>query len=310
MQTACAQGRSVGGNPGAWLGAVVGSIAMAGRDKLTLLCSPSLEPFGLWIEQLIAESLGKDGSGIVPIVGEPLGAVTNYGDDRQFACLTLAGEDSPAAELADRLASAGHPVIRYELSDLYEIGAEFYRWEFAVATAGAVMGIHPFDQPDVQKCQRPDARRTGQVRVQRTRPPKLEPDGSLIDLVRSAEPGDYLAILAYVRQNVATDSALSELRATLLNDYGLPTTSGYGPRYLHSTGQLHKGGTDGIVALLLTMPHAEDIEIPDAGMTFGVLADTQAVGDVEALKSAGRRMASVVLIGPPEAAIRSLTESL
>ncbi len=309
MQTRCAPGGRVADNPGAWLGAVVGSIAGAGRDKLPLLCSPSLEPFGLWVEQLIAESLGKDGRGIVPIVGEPPGAVADYGDDRQFVCLTLTGEDSPADALADRLAADGHPVIRYELDDIYALGAEFYRWEFAVATAGAVMRVHPFDQPDVQRAKELTQAVLDSYELS-GRAPELESRGSLVDLVRSSEPGDYLAILAYLHQDPEVDSALSGLRSALLSDHRLPTTFGYGPRYLHSTGQLHKGGSDNVAALVLTAPHTEDIEIPDSGVTFGVLADAQAAGDIAALRSAGLRTVSLVLDGAPDTAIQSLTESL
>ena len=151
MQTTCGPDVRASANPGAWLGAVIGALALSGRDKLTILTSPSLAPFGLWAEQLVAESLGKNGAGVVPIVGEPPMAAELYGDDRNFVYLKLAGEDSEFDDLAKALSAQGHPIIRYDLESLSELGAEFYRWEFAIATAAAVMGVHPFDQPDVQR---------------------------------------------------------------------------------------------------------------------------------------------------------------
>ena len=170
MQSACGPDMRASANPGAWLGAVIGALALSGRDKLTILTSPSLAPFGPWVEQLVAESLGKSGAGVVPIVGEPPMAPELYGDDRNFVYLKLAGEDSDVDALAEDLALHRHPVIRYELEDLSELGAEFYRWEFAIATAAAVMGVHPFDQPDVQRAKRPHRKGPRPVRVGRPSP--------------------------------------------------------------------------------------------------------------------------------------------
>ena len=154
MRSECAAGAAVHVNPGAWLGAVIASLAISGRDKLTILTSPTLDSFGLWAEQLVAESLGKNGLGIAPVVAEPLANVARYGRDRQFVYLKLAGEDCGADSLAAELATAGHPVIRYQIDEVSALGGEFYRWEFAIATAGALMGVHPFDQPDVQRAKR------------------------------------------------------------------------------------------------------------------------------------------------------------
>ena len=166
MQSACGPEVRASANPGAWLGAVIGALALSGRDKLTILTSPSLAPFGPWVEQLVAESLGKNGAGVVPIVGEPPMAAELYGDDRNFVYLKLAGEDSDVDALAEDLALHRHPVIRYELEDLSELGSEFYRWEFAIATAAAVMGVHPFDQPDVQRAKTsPERPSTGSSRT-------------------------------------------------------------------------------------------------------------------------------------------------
>ena len=296
MQYACSPDMRASVNPGAWLGAVIGALALSGRDKLTILTSPSLAPFGPWAEQLVAESLGKSGAGVVPIVGEPLMAVALYGDDRNFVYLKLAGEDSDVDALAEDLAVHRHPVIRYQLEDLSELGSEFYRWEFAIATAAAVMGVHPFDQPDVQRAKDLTQRALDRFESDGLAP-DLSPRGSLSALAADLRPGDYLAILAYLEQTPETDHALKRLRSALTARYRIPTTLGYGPRYLHSTGQLHKGGPNNVAVLMLTAPHATDVEIPGEKFTFGILANAQAASDLHALKSAGRRAASVVLGG-------------
>ena len=312
MQSACGPEVRASANHGAWLGAMIGALALSGRDKLTILTSPSLAPFGLWAEQLVAESLGKNGAGVVPIVGEPLMAAELYGDDRNFVYLKLAGEDSEVDALSETLARKGHPVIRYELEDLSELGAEFYRWEFAIATAAAVMGVHPFDQPDVQRAKDLTGKALDKFESDGCAP-DLSPQGSLSALAADLRPGDYLAILAYLEQTPETDYALKRLRSALTAHYRVPTTLGYGPRYLHSTGQLHKGGPDNVAVLMLTAPHITDIEIPGEKFTFGVLVDAQAAGDLNTLKSAGRRVASVVIQGnqaEAAAGIAALVERL
>ena len=311
MQAACGPEARAPGNPGAWLGAVIGGLARSGRDKLTILTSPSLAPFGLWAEQLVAESLGKGGDGVVPIVGEPPMTAGLYGDDRLVVYLKLAGEDSDVDALAEDLALLRHPVIRYELEDLSELGAEFFRWEFAIATAAAVMEVHPFDQPDVQRAKDLTGQALGKFESDGLAP-DLSPRGSLSDLVADTKQADYIAILAYIEQTPETDLALNSLRATISARYRVPTTLGYGPRYLHSTGQLHKGGPDSVALLMLTAPHADDIEIPGEKFTFGVLADAQATSDKEALKGVGRKVAGVVLDGTRNSAdcIAELAEHL
>ena len=337
MQTACGQGewrvisgegrglathhsslatRAASTNPGAWFGAVLGSLALAGRDKLTILTSPSLSSFGLWAEQLVAESLGKNGKGIVPIVGEPVDALGAVGDDRLFVSLELAGEDSGLGALADRLVSDGRPLVRYRIDDVGDLGGEFYRWEFAIAVSGAVIGVHPFDQPDVQRAK--DLTDKALARFERdgeapslesgewivisggerglaTHHSSLATRAALSDLIASMKAGNYLAILAYLEQTPDMDAALAGLRSAIASKYGIPTTLGYGPRYLHSTGQLHKGGANNVAALMLTAPHAQDIEIPGEKFSFGVLADAQASSDLEALRSGGRNAVAVVL---------------
>ena len=314
MRDLCVPNADPLANPAARFGAEMGALAMSGRDKLTILASPALSPFGLWAEQLVAESLGKDGRGIVPIVGEPLGGAAAYGEDRQFVYMKARGDDSDADALADALESAGHPIARREVdADALAagLGAEFYRWEFAVAAAGAVMGVNPFDQPDVQRAK--DLAQAALDEYARGgRLPDISPSGSARELAAAMRPGDYMAILAYVPQTARTDAALFELRAALLSKYGAPTTLGYGPRYLHSTGQLHKGGANNAAALAITAPHRATVEIPGERIDFGALADAQAWSDLEALKSAGRRTASVVL--PPDSdpadAIRALARGV
>ena len=308
MQSACGPEVRASANPGAWLGAVIGALARSGRDKLTILTSPSLAPFGPWLEQLVAESLGKNGAGVVPIVGEPPMAAELYGDDRNFVYLKLAGEDSDGDALAEDLALLRHPVIRYELEDLSELGAEFYRWEFAIATAAAVMRVHPFDQPDVQRSKDLTGQALGKFESDGCLP-DLSPHGSLSDLVADTKQPDYIAILAYIEQTPETDLALNSLRATISARYRVPTTLGYGPRYLHSTGQLHKGGPDNAAVLMLTTPHETDIEIPGENYTFGVLADAQAASDLHALRGIGRRTASVVLEWPLCITVRELVQA-
>ena len=311
MQTTCGPDVRASANPGAWLGAAIGGLALSGRDKLTILTSPSLAAFGLWAEQLVAESLGKGGAGVVPIVGEPPMAAELYGDDRHFVYLKLAGEDSEFDDLAKALSAQGHPIIRYDLESLSELGAEFYRWEFAIATAAAVMGVHPFDQPDVQRAK--DLAQQALDNFESDgRTLDLCPHGSPSTLADDAKQGDYIAVLAYVEQTAETDRALNRLISALTARYRVPTTLGYGPRYLHSTGQLHKGGSDNVAVLMLTAPHDADEEIPGEKYTFGVLADAQAASDVHALRTAGRRVVGVALEGAPHAVagIAKLAERL
>ena len=318
MQGACGAGVSVPTNPGACFGAVLGSLALEGRDKLTILTSPSLASFGLWAEQLVAESLGKDGMGIVPIAGEPVEALVGAGlkpaptgDDRLFVSLELAGEGSEVGAIADRLASEGHPLIRYRIDDVSDLGGEFYRWQFAIAVAGAVMGVHPFDQPDVQRAK--DLTDEALARFEsHGEAPTLPSIGSVKELISGMGPGDYLAILAYLEQTPEVDAALASLRYAIASKYSVPTTMGYGPRYLHSTGQLHKGGANNVAALMLTAPHAQDIDIPGERFSFGILADAQASSDLAALRSAGRRVGCVVLDEATDTAkgIEGLSERL
>jgi glucose-6-phosphate isomerase/transaldolase/glucose-6-phosphate isomerase len=291
MQKRCVPGVSVPQNSGAWLGVTIGTFARQGRDKLILIASPSISSFGLWLEQLLAESTGKEGKGVIPVVNEPLEAPGNYGDDRLFVYLRLEGDDNSAIDAAvEDIKSSGWPVVVLELRDHYDLGAEFFRWEFATAVVGAILGINPFDQPNVQAAK--DAtERVLQEYQTAGRLPVMEAAGSLTDLLVEAREGDYLAIMAYLRQTPETEEALLDLRRKVLERYHLVTTTGYGPRLLHSTGQLHKGGPNTGLFLQITTDHKRDLPIPGEPYTFSVLADAQALGDLQTLQSLGRRVA-------------------
>ncbi len=310
MQRSCLD-TSTSGNPGAWLGVVIGALAKAGRDKLTLFATPGIDGFGLWVEQLLAESMGKAGTGVIPVAGEPILGPECYGDDRLFVQLCLANDDGSADEKVAHLEAAGHPVVRLGLSDVYDLGGEFYRWEFATAIAGHILGIHPFDQPDVQGAKD----RTIAVLRQYERDGELPAaesadSGRLGRLLSASQPGDYLAIMAYLPDSIEVRSALDELRLKVIRKYGIATTVGYGPRFLHSTGQLHKGGPDSGIFLQLTQRHSPDVAIPGWAFSFGILADAQSLGDLRALQDLGRRTASLHLDDDPAESIRRLTESL
>ena len=287
-------------NAGAWLGAAMGTLALQGRDKLTIVTSPSIGSFGLWAEQLIAESTGKEGKGVVPVAGEPLVATSSYGDDRLFVYLRLEGDDNSDIDAAiDAIESSGQPVVRLALRDKYDLGGEFFRWELATAVAGSVLGIHPFDQPNVQAAKDMTESVLQQFDTLGELPP-ADTAASVSQLLSVVRPGNYLAIMAYLRQTPELDCALSSLRREVVERYGVATTSGYGPRFLHSTGQLHKGGPPSGLFLQLTAEHGQDLAIPGQPYTFGVLANAQALGDLRALQGLGRRVARVHL-GPDHA---------
>ena len=293
-------------NPGAWLGAVMGVLAQQGRDKLTLVTSPSIGSFGLWVEQLIAESTGKEGLGIIPVAGEPLTSPNHYGGDRLFVYLRLDGDNNDESDRAvQAIQESGQPLVRLNLMDKYDVGAEFFRWEMATAVAGSILGINPFDQPNVQAAKDMTDSVLGQFERSGELPP-MEASSSLGDLLSQGGPGDYLVIMAYIRQTPQVDQALDDLRRKVTARHGIATTMGYGPRFLHSTGQLHKGGPGSGLFLQLTGEHAHDLTIPGAPYTFGVLADGQAVGDLRALLASLRRAVRVDLGTNPEAAIRGM----
>ena len=307
MQEACGPRVPVRDNPGAMLGAMMGGMASSGRDKLTLVTSPSIDSFGLWVEQLIAESTGKEGRGIVPVAGDALVGPEAYGDDRLFVYMRLDGDDNGTGDAAiGAIESSGQPVVRLALQDRYDLGAEFFRWEFATAVAGSVLGINPFDQPDVELAKRrtQDALHEYETSGELPRPEVQE---SIDSLLGDARPGRYLAIMAFCESTEEVELALEEFRRAVVERYHVATTLGYGPRFLHSTGQLHKGGPDSGLFLQLTADHAADLSIPGDPYTFGILADAQALGDLRALGESGRHVVRVHLGPEPAAAIKRLT---
>jgi glucose-6-phosphate isomerase len=276
------------------LGVAIGEFANQGRNKLTFIIDPKLATLGLWIEQLIAESTGKQGKGILPVVGEELGDASVYGDDRVFVSISLGESDTDL----DSLTAAGHPVIRRELHDLYDVGAEFFTWEFATACAGWKLGINPFDQPNVQEAK--DA--TKELLAEFTKNGRL-PDStsasSLEDAVKSQlaqiKSGDYIAFLNYIEETPEGDQKLQHIRTYLRDTTRCATTVGYGPRFLHSTGQLHKGGPNSGVFFQLEAKDKTDFPIPGEVYSFSILKRAQALGDFRALKARGRRVARIDL---------------
>lgn len=304
-------------NAGAWLGAIMGELAKAGRDKLTLMTSPLIASFGDWVEQLIAESTGKEGKGILPVVGEPPGEPGVYGDDRLFICLRAA-EDDTYTEAINALEEAGHPVVRLELGDLYDLGGQYFLWEFAVAVAGYCLDIQPFDQPNVESAknrarEKVDAyTKSGELP---RREPLLSEDGITVygsvegddlkavlnNFLAQAATGDYISLQAYLTPDDQTEAALQAIRLYLRAQHRLATTIGYGPRFLHSTGQLHKGDGGNGLFIQITADAAQDVAIPDeagqpgSAMTFGILKQAQAMGDREALLENDRRVLTLHL---------------
>jgi transaldolase/glucose-6-phosphate isomerase len=285
MAEACAACVPAVENPGAWLGAILGEAALAGRNKTTFVLSPGIASFGLWVEQLIAESTGKEGRGILPVADEPLGDPAVYGADRVFVSLRLAGENDRKVD--DRLAAledAGHPVVHLRLDDRLDLGQEFFRWEFATAAAGAVLGINPFDQPNVAESKA----NTRAVLAKGSPPSPAATAAELKEFLAGIKPGDYLALLAYLPPTPENDRRLAAIRLRLRDRLRVATTLGYGPRYLHSTGQLHKGGPPTGHFIQITDPAGDDVAIPGETYGFRELEAAQAEGDLQALRARGR----------------------
>jgi hypothetical protein len=300
MVHACAPSVPASENPGAWLGTVLAEAGKAGRDKVTILAPPEISSFGLWAEQLIAESTGKEGRGLIPVADEPAGPAGVYESDRLFVRLVLAGEDDGSQRRVDALTDAGHPVVTLRLRDQLDLGGQFFAWELAVATAGAVLRLNVFDQPNVQ-----EAKDLTKKVLAESRPATTgkgirwtgQPGASLAEaiqaLLKQIKPADYFALLAYIPPTEGHDRALQEIRLTVRDTYRAATTAGYGPRYLHSTGQLHKGGPNTGVFLQIVGDDPKDLPIPKADYTFGVLKQAQALGDYQALRNHGRRVLRV-----------------
>jgi transaldolase/glucose-6-phosphate isomerase len=301
MVQACTGPGPVDENPGVWLGAVFAEAAKAGRDKVTIIAPPALHSFGVWAEQLIAESTGKEGKGLVPVADETLGAPPVYGSDRLFVRLALPGDDPNAGRL-EALSKAGHPVVTLKVGDPLGLGAEFFRWEYAIAVAGAILAINVFDQPNVQEAKdltkkvlsEGNPPTTGQgIRWAGQQGATLE--AAIQALLGQVRAGDYVALLAFIAPDTKYDSALNAIRLAIRDKYRVATTVGYGPRYLHSTGQLHKGGPNTGVFLQIVGDDPKDIPIPGERFSFGVLKQAQALGDFQALRNHGRRVLRVQL---------------
>ncbi len=314
MARQCAANVTAARNPGLVLGAILGQAALDGRDKLTFIADEGVAPLGAWLEQLVAESSGKQGKGILPVDGEPLGDPADYGEDRLFVCLRSTGAQDAAV---NALRAADHPVLEFLISDFFSLGAEIYRWEYATAVACHILGVNAFDQPDVQ-----DSKKRTEDKIAAYRQngkldqgePAWEVDGvrafspgaltgaDLAEILKNflsqARKGDYVAINAYLPRNPDMVEILQELRLAIRKRTGCATTVGFGPRFLHSTGQYHKGGPDTGLFLQITAEFGEDLEIPTQGLTFGLLERAQALGDYEALAGRERRILRVHLPSP------------
>jgi RpiB/LacA/LacB family sugar-phosphate isomerase len=310
MAAACAAHVPAADNAALRLGALLGGFGLAGRDKVTLLLSPSIASLGAWIEQLLTGSTGKNDRGLVAIHDEPLGPPEVYGHDRLFVSITLGGD--PVIEQAlTPLEAAGHPVVRLTLADRFSLGGEFFRWEMAAAVASLLLGVNAFDEPDVAKAK--EASRAALATfLERGRLPEwpLDDGDDVARTLAIARPGDYVALLAYLTPEPATTAALATLRHLLRDRTHLATTVAYGPRYLHSTGQIHKGGPPTPILVLLTSTDVEELPIPGERYGFATLELAQAMGDLSTLRAAHRRALWLALPSPAADAIRQLTVAL
>jgi RpiB/LacA/LacB family sugar-phosphate isomerase len=315
MAQAC-RNEVIAANPGADLGAHLAAAARAGRDKLTLVTSPELATFGSWIEQLVAESTGKLGKGILPVDGEALGGPEVYAPDRLFVVIQLAG-GAPAADEAavTALRAAGHPVVELTLVDRYDLGAEFFRWEVATAVAGAALSLNPFDEPNVTEAKQATGKLLEAYARDRRLPeaPAVAPDApEVLAHIDRAGPGDFLALCAFFLRTDRRHALLERVRLACRARRRVATTLGYGPRFLHSTGQLHKGGpaTGVFLQLVGTAPAERDLPVPGDPFTFGVLRDAQALGDFQVLQAHGLRALRVQLGADLEAGLERLAAAL
>jgi len=304
-------------NAPALLGAAIGGAALQGRDKLTLITPRPLDTLGLWVEQLVAESTGKEGKGIVPIAGEPALNANDYGNDRLFVAVRLRGSDETAR--LRELAAAGHPVIDIVLEDPLDLGETFFLFEFATAVAGAIIGVNPFDQPNVQESKDNTKSLLAEFSEKGTMTGAGGPAGkrvqvsdtnAIASLLAGVKPGDYVALTQYFGETISREQKIAAIRETIARELRVATTSGYGPRFLHSTGQLHKGGGDNGVFLQLTGGPREDVPIPDEKFGFGALARAQAIGDFQSLASRGRRALSIDLGEDVDAGLEQLAQAV
>jgi transaldolase/glucose-6-phosphate isomerase len=318
MVQACASCVPAADNPGLQLGAVLGTLGRLGRDKVTIVASPAIADLGAWLEQLIAESTGKNGKGLIPVDAEPLGPPAVYGSDRVFAYVRFAPEPDAAQDAAvDQLSRTGQPVVRIDVADRYDLGTEFFRWEFATAVAGSVLGINPFNQPDVEASKIATRKLTEEFEKTGHLPaedPFVGLDGDLAGALRAhldrAGVGDYVALLAYVPHNDANAKLLEAARVAVRDAKHVATCVGFGPRFLHSTGQAYKGGPNSGVFVQITCDDASDLAIPGRRYTFGVVKAAQARGDYAVLAERHRRLLRVHIGADVERGLTTLRDAI
>ncbi len=339
MVRACGPAAAVGENPGVVLGTILGKAANRGRDKVTIISSPDIFDLGAWLEQLLAESSGKNGRGLIPVDREPLGPASVYGNDRIFAYLRLeSGADPAQGKAVDAIEAAGHPVIRIDLADSYSLGQEFFRWEIAAAVACSIIGVNAFNQPDVEASKIATRNLTNEYEKSGKLPaesPILQADGiKLFSDAKNAESlkaaaagsqsltgylnhhlnrlktGDYFAVLGYIEMNQEHENLLQAIRHDVRDAKHAATCLGFGPRFLHSTGQAYKGGPNSGVFLQITCDDAADLPVPGQKYTFGVVKAAQARGDFEVLAERGRRALRVHLGADVKAGLAQLSSAV
>jgi transaldolase/glucose-6-phosphate isomerase len=335
MVKACGASSAADSNPGVILGTILGVAANHGRDKITFITSPGISDLGAWLEQLIAESTGKIGKGIIPVDREHLAKPAAYGNDRVFAYLRLASKPNKAQDAAvAALEKAGHPVVRITLPNTYNLGQEFFRWEIATAVAGAVIGINAFNQPDVEASKIETKKLTSQYETTGSLPPEspffeekgiqlfadekntaaLKGGAKLADVLKAhlsrLGPGDYFAVLGYIAMNPANEKSLQTIRHAVRDKKKVATVLGFGPRFLHSTGQAYKGGPNSGVFLQITCDDAKDLPVPGQKYTFGIVKAAQARGDFAVLAERGRRALRVHLGKNLKSGLAALTKAV
>ena len=339
MLAACGPGASVEENPGAALGVILGTAAKAGRDKITIITSPAISDLGAWLEQLIAESTGKIGKGIIPVDREDLASPETYGSDRIFAYVRLeTGVDADQEAKVAAIEKAGHPVVRISMADTYDLGAEFFRWEIATAVAGAIIGINAFNQPDVEASKIATRALTEEYEAKGSLPsekPILEDNGiklftdekNATELAKAAgsnktfagylkahlgriHAGDYFAVLGYIQMNAEHEETLQAIRHAVRDKKKVATCLGFGPRFLHSTGQAYKGGPNSGVFLQITCDDSVELPVPGQKYTFGIVKAAQARGDFQVLAERGRRALRVHLGSNLKAGLATLQAAI
>jgi transaldolase/glucose-6-phosphate isomerase len=335
MVAACSPASAADANPGVLLGTILGAAANSGRDKITIITSPGIFDLGAWLEQLIAESTGKLGKGIIPVDRERLAKPASYGNDRVFAYLRLASKPDKTQDAAvTALEKAGHPVVRITLPNIYNLGQEFFRWEIATAVAGSILGINAFNQPDVEASKIETRKLTSQYETTGSLPPEspffeengiklfadekntaaLEGGATLAGVLKAhlsrVGAGDYFGVLAYITMNPLNEKALQVMRHAVRDKKRVATVLGFGPRFLHSTGQAYKGGPNSGVFLQITCDDAKDLPVPGQKYTFGVVKAAQARGDFAVLAERGRRALRVHLGKNLKSGLAKLAQAL